>query len=84
VLHKALQVRLYPTKEQQILLAQTFGSARWWWNYALNKSIEAYKETGKGLGVQRSMHFFQRSKKQKTLSGWLIAIVRFCRLQHSI
>jgi putative transposase len=31
-------------------LAQTFGSARWWWNYALNKSIEAYKETGKGLG----------------------------------
>jgi putative transposase len=50
VLHKAVQVRLYPSKEQQILLAQTFGSARWWWNYALNKSIEAYKETGKGLG----------------------------------
>ncbi len=50
MLHKAVQVRLYPSKEQQILLAQTFGSARWWWNYALNKSIEAYKETGKGLG----------------------------------
>ncbi len=50
MLHKALQVPLYPTKEQQILLAQTFGYARWWWNYALNKSIEAYKETGKGLG----------------------------------
>jgi putative transposase len=27
-----------------------FGCARWWWNYALNKSIEVYKETGKGLG----------------------------------
>jgi len=50
VLHKVVQVRLYPTKEQQVLLAQTFGSARWWWNYALNKSIESYKETGKGLG----------------------------------
>jgi putative transposase len=50
VLHKAVQVRLYPSQEQQILLAQTFGSARWWWNYALNKSIETYKETGKGLG----------------------------------
>ena len=50
MLHKVVQVRLYPTKEQQVLLAQTFGSARWWWNYALNKSIESYKETGKGLG----------------------------------
>ena len=50
MLHKAVQVRLYPSQQQQIQLAQTFGSARWWWNYALNKSIEAYKETGKGLG----------------------------------
>jgi putative transposase len=50
VLHKALQVRLYPSKEQEILLAQTFGCSRWWWNYALNKSIEVYQETGKGLG----------------------------------
>ncbi|MGH1395199.1 MAG: RNA-guided endonuclease InsQ/TnpB family protein [Trichormus sp.] len=50
MLHKVVQVRLYPTKEQQILLAQTFGCARWWWNYALNKSIETYKETSKGLG----------------------------------
>ena len=25
------------------------GSCRWWWNFALNKSIETYKETGKGL-----------------------------------
>lgn len=51
MLHKAVQVRLYPSEEQQILLARTFGSAQsWWWNYGLNKSIEAYKETGKGLG----------------------------------
>jgi putative transposase len=49
VLHKAVQVRLYPSVEQQIQLAQAFGCARWWWNYALNKSIETYKETGFGL-----------------------------------
>jgi putative transposase len=49
VLHKVVQVRLYPSQEQQTQLAQTFGCARWWWNYALNKSIETYKETGKGL-----------------------------------
>ncbi|KAF3890476.1 MULTISPECIES: RNA-guided endonuclease InsQ/TnpB family protein [Nostocales] len=50
MLHKAIQVRLYPTKKQQTQLAQIFGASRWWWNYALNKSIESYKETGKGLG----------------------------------
>jgi putative transposase len=49
VLHKAVLVRLYPTKEQQTLLAQAFGCSRWWWNYALNKSIETYTQTGKGL-----------------------------------
>ena len=49
MLHKVVQVRLYPSVEQEIQLAQTFGCARWWWNYALNKSIETYKETGKGL-----------------------------------
>ncbi|MHC5933578.1 RNA-guided endonuclease InsQ/TnpB family protein [Nostoc sp.] len=49
MLHKVVQVRLYPSQEQQTQLAQTFGCARWWWNYALNKSIETYKETGKGL-----------------------------------
>lgn len=50
MLHKAVQVRLYPTALQQTQLAQAFGCSRWWWNYALNKSIESYKETGKGLG----------------------------------
>ncbi|MBW4450692.1 MAG: transposase [Spirirestis rafaelensis WJT71-NPBG6] len=48
--HKAVQVRLYPTKDQQTLLVQAFGCSRWWWNYALNKSIEVYKQTGKRLG----------------------------------
>ncbi len=50
MLHKAIQVRLYPTQNQQIQVALTFGGARWWSNYALNKSIEVYKKTGKGRG----------------------------------
>ncbi|BAB74418.1 RNA-guided endonuclease InsQ/TnpB family protein [Anabaena sp. FACHB-709] len=49
MLHKVVQVRLYPSIEQKVQLAQAFGCSRWWWNYALNKSIETYKETGKGL-----------------------------------
>ena len=50
MLHTAVKVRLYPTPEQEVLLAQHFGCARWWWNFALNKSIETYRDTGKGLG----------------------------------
>lgn len=49
MLHKVVNVPLYPTSQQVVLLAKSFGCARWWWNFALNKSIETYKETGKGL-----------------------------------
>ncbi|MGL6136305.1 MAG: helix-turn-helix domain-containing protein, partial [Planktothrix sp.] len=28
--------RIYPTTEQQITLAKSFGCCRWYWNYALN------------------------------------------------
>jgi len=70
VLHKAVQVRLYPTQEQEALLAQTFGCSRWWWNYALNKSIEVYKDTGKGLGqVALNALLPQIKKAEDTL--WL-------------
>jgi putative transposase len=70
VLHKAVQVRLYPTKEQQILLAQAFGCSRWWWNYALNKSIEAYKETGKGLG-RSALNALLPDLKKAEDTAWL-------------
>ncbi|HSF75082.1 MAG TPA: transposase [Microcoleus sp.] len=50
MLHKAIQVRFYPTQNQQIQVASTFGGARWWSNYGQNQSIEVYKKTGKGLG----------------------------------
>jgi len=70
VLHKAIQVRLYPTKEQEILLTQTFGCARWWWNFALNKSIETYKETGKGLGQVALNSLLPQLKKAED-TKWL-------------
>ncbi|MBW4632129.1 MAG: transposase [Iphinoe sp. HA4291-MV1] len=70
MLHKAVQVRLYPSKEQEILLAQTFGCSRWWWNYALNKSIETYKETGKGLAQIALNALLPKLKKEKD-TEWL-------------
>jgi putative transposase len=70
MLHKAVKVRLYPTPNQQVLLSQHFGCARWWWNYALNKSIETYKETGKSLGQSALNAFLPKLKKaEETL--WL-------------
>jgi putative transposase len=69
-LHKVVQVRLYPSKEQEIQLAQTFGCARWWWNYALNKSIEIYKETGKGL-TRAALNALLPSLKKAEDTIWL-------------
>ena len=70
MLHKAVKVRLYPTPEQQVLLSQHFGCARWWWNYALSKSIETYKETGKSLGQSALNAFLPKLKKAEETS-WL-------------
>jgi putative transposase len=70
VLHKVVQVRLYPSVEQQIQLAQAFGCARWWWNYALNKSIETYQETGKGLSRAALNAFLPELKKAED-TVWL-------------
>jgi putative transposase len=70
VLHQAVQVRIYPTKKQQTPLAQTLGCARWWWNYAMNKSIEADRETGKGLGASALNALLPDLKKAKE-TAWL-------------
>jgi putative transposase len=49
VIRQAQKIRIYPTNEQKQQLAGAMGCCRWWWNYALNRSIETYKDTGKGL-----------------------------------
>jgi IS605 OrfB family transposase len=67
--HLAIKVRLYPTSEQQQILAQHFGCSRWW-NYALNLCIETYKETGKGL-TQIALNKLLPSLKQQEETKWL-------------
>jgi len=70
VLHRAVKVRLYPTSEQEMRLAQHFGCARWWWNYGLNKSIETYRDTGKGLGRSALNALLPKLKKDEG-TAWL-------------
>ncbi|MEG3882539.1 RNA-guided endonuclease TnpB family protein, partial [Microcoleus sp. herbarium7] len=42
----------------------------WWWNFALNKSIETYKETGKSLG-QSALNAFLPQLKKTEETQWL-------------
>lgn len=48
-INKAYKFRIYPTKEQEILIAKTMGCSRFVFNRFLEKWSEAYAETGTGL-----------------------------------
>ncbi|HEY9671247.1 MAG TPA: RNA-guided endonuclease TnpB family protein [Waterburya sp.] len=65
-----VKVPLYPTSEQVVRLAQSFGCARWWWNFALNKSIETYQGTGKGLS-QSALNALLPALKKDEETVWL-------------
>ncbi|WP_069790008.1 RNA-guided endonuclease InsQ/TnpB family protein [Cyanobacterium sp. IPPAS B-1200] len=67
---RAVKVRLYPTNEQAEKLSQVMGSARWFWNYALNLCNETYKETGKGLGRTAINKELPKLKKHEE-TAWL-------------
>ena len=47
--NKAYKFRLYPNKEQSILIDKTFGCARFIFNKMLGDKIEYYKETKEKL-----------------------------------
>ena len=44
---KAYKYRIYPTSEQELYLAKTFGCARFVYNQMLGDAIKYYEETGK-------------------------------------
>ena len=53
MLYKAYKYRLYPTKEQEILLAKHFGCVRYIYNWGLDFKTKTYKETGKNIGYMQ-------------------------------
>ncbi|MFN6210480.1 MAG: IS200/IS605 family element RNA-guided endonuclease TnpB [Microcystis sp.] len=61
---KAFKYRIYPTSEQSVLLAKSFGCARWFYNYALNLTSETYKQTGKGLSRDEIIKLLPSLKKE--------------------
>lgn len=68
MIRQAQKIRIYPTNEQKQQLAGAMGCCRWWWNFALNKTIETYKETGKGLSRSALNALLPNLKKE---NEWL-------------
>jgi putative transposase len=49
IVNKAYKFRLYPTKQQQILITKTMGCSHFIFNHFLSKWNKAYEEKGTGL-----------------------------------
>ncbi|PER69261.1 IS200/IS605 family element RNA-guided endonuclease TnpB [Bacillus cereus] len=49
LVNKTYKFRIYPNKEQEILIAKTIGCSRFVFNHFLGMWNDTYKETGKGL-----------------------------------
>ncbi len=62
--------RLYPTKTQEVLLAKTFGCARWVYNWALEMKTRHYQETQEGLSIFEIDTRLTQLKKQEE-TAWL-------------
>ena len=61
---KAYKYRIYPTSDQQVLLAKSFGCVRWYYNYSLNLTSQTYRETGKGLSRNNIIKLLPGLKKE--------------------
>ena len=64
LVNKAYKFRIYPNKEQEILIAKTIGCSRFVFNHFLAKWNDAYKETGKGLTYKACSSQLTQLKKE--------------------
>ena len=55
-MNKAIKYRLYPTDDQCVMFAKTFGCCRKVYNLMLEDKIESYKSTGKFVNVTPAMY----------------------------
>lgn len=64
MVYKSYKYRLYPTKEQEILIAKTIGCSRFVFNHFLDKWNTTYKNTGKGLTFRTCSNQLTKLKKE--------------------
>ena len=65
LVNKAYKFRIYPNKEQEILIAKTIGCSRFVFNHFLAKWNDTYKETGKGLTYHSCSAELTQLKKRR-------------------
>ncbi len=65
---RAYQYRFYPTSEQKCILAQTFGCARYVYNWALRLRTDAYYKDQQRIGYHETSTQLTLLKKQ---TSWL-------------
>ena len=62
---KSFKYRVYPTKEQQVLLAKHFGAKRFVWNYFLDQRKKEYLETKKSSNYYDNARSLTAMKKKE-------------------
>ena len=77
---KGFNIRIYPNKEQQILIDKTFGCTRYIYNFMLNLKQKLYEFYGISLNYNQMSKILTELKKQKL---WLQEPDK-CSLQCSI
>ncbi len=76
-INKAFKFRIYPTKEQEVLIAKHFGCCRYIWNYFLHERQEYYmknKEHIEAKRIQGSLNYYDNARKLTKLKkelDWL-------------
>ena len=68
--HKAYKFRIYPNKQQTILINKTIGSSRFVFNHFLHLWNETYSKTKKGLSYNACATMLPNMKKSETYA-WL-------------
>lgn len=79
-MERAYKFRIYPTKSQKLLIAKTFGCARFVYNHYLAKKIDLYKDTKESLNYNQCC---ANLTKLKTELLWLKEVDKFA-LQNSL
>ena len=70
MIYKAFKYRIYPNKEQEELILKHMGCSRWIYNYALDRKITSYQETGKGISrfdIQKELPLLKKDEQ----TSWL-------------
>jgi len=75
---KAFKYRVYPNKEQAILLNKHFGCVRYIYNQGLQNKIESYETTGKSLSCNKLTTGMLIDLKNDPSKEWLKEIYSQC------